>query len=1408
MRLFIHFKVFLLMITFSNSLQGFSQNYQFEKEIRASDNPALHGFSSAVSVATDVYSNFYVLTQNKVIKYGPDNNVINYFGNAGTNEYEFNNESSIALDQSGNIYLLSKQNSTIKKFSPSGTFIKKWGSVGTGNGQMKQPHDLAIDSQGKIYIADYENNRIVIFNTEGSFLGNVTNGGGVSINHPTSIALDQQGNFYIPNPDLGRVRKFSSSWALLTSWEGYANYKYYVTVDHSNNVYVYNHTTIKKLNSSGVLQVTWNTQKIQKLAPTPDGYAYVANGTNVLKFNLNGVLQNTLGSIPGNGGFTNPIGIALSNDDLYYIRDTYLTQKFNQEGTFLSNLNSMGRNGYIAIDNSGNFFITDNISSQVKKHTPSGHFITSWGSVGSGNGQFVNPTGICLDAEGNVYVADELDRIQKFSNTGEFLLQWGNWGAEIGHFNNPAGLTIDPSGNIYVSDKDNHRIQKFSSTGTYITSWGGYGNAAGLFNTPAGICSDNHGNIFVVDQGNNRIQKFTSDGVFITMWGESGNSQGKFNSPTGIAVGPSGKVWIADSGNNRVQIFSVPFEIICSINSPAPFCQGSTITINFNVSTAFNNDNVFTAQISDATGSFANPTNIGETNGSTSGSISATFPYTIPSGSNYRVRVIGSSPSVIGSDNGTSFSIGAAPSTPIISGASDVCPNKTYLYKTASNILYSNIWSIPPGASIVQSNSNYSQIVVQFGTTGGEVTLRKKLGSCISQKATINIEMKPDVNSNLIISGPTIICPNESNLTYKVINQAQDATYNWKVPSDAIIISGQGTPEINVKWGSQSDAVTVYETTSCGNGALNTYEVTTTTSYEIQSTTAGCGSTVSIPINAISEIRPNLIGLDFAINYDPNVLTPNGKAQTGPVATSYGTCMLNTNTPGKLYVSIYLNNAPTGTFFSQSPGEIIKVDFIVNPGVPIGTTSELSTDPIEESDLISSTIGCGARSGQIVVSGVTGGKIVYQNTDRPLSYSYELQPTYIYGTNDNCVNYNNPILPDINGIFNYSPLNGNKIVLKREVLGDISIPAINCSNVQGVINSQDHILAANIANYKITPKLFELLAADVNLDGKVTAGDASLISSRSVNANNCEFPQAWNYTFDGNNFVPNSAYTPSIDWLFIDETTLNSPEFTSGFGRNNVPSVPNCLSAPSGPSSCNLVVSSTYHAILLGDVNGNWKSSYGASLKKSANSVILFDIENTITTQENTLLIPVYCQNIDFFTGVDFSIDYNSNISIVKVISNLHGNQSGIQWNNIDSKRLMVSAYSSNTNLINYPVLYLEVISNKPISPDDIISSVTYINGETASLSFKKTATTSLTDSSSIQTELYPNPSNSQTYLRVNDSHPFVKLIIRTIEGKVVYVDEETTTRQDVLLPTLDAGIYLIEISSPNGKTIKKLVKN
>lgn len=193
-------------------------------------------------------------------------------------------------------------------------------------------------------------------------------------------------------------------------------------------------------------------------------------------------------------------------------------------------------------------------------------FIREFGSYGEGDGEFVWPTGIALDAGEKVYVTDEwLNRVSIFSKDGEFLGKWGRPGSGDGELQGPAGVAISPDGTMFLVDSKNHRVQKFTLDGRYLGQFGGFGKGPGQFNLPWGIALDQEGLVYVADWRNDRIQKLAPDGEWLATFGRSGKGIGQFNRPSGVAVDQDGEIYVADRQNDRVQILAPDGRFIAAL---------------------------------------------------------------------------------------------------------------------------------------------------------------------------------------------------------------------------------------------------------------------------------------------------------------------------------------------------------------------------------------------------------------------------------------------------------------------------------------------------------------------------------------------------------------------------------------------------------------------------------------------------------------------------------------------------------------------------------------------------------------------------------------------------------------------------------------------------------------------------
>ena len=225
----------------------------------------------------------------------------------------------------------------------------------------------------------------------------------------------------------------------------------------------------------------------------------------------------------------------------------------------------------ITLDKDGNIYVADTDNHSIQKLDKSGKFLARWGGdPSSQEGSFYYPRGLAVGPNDVLYIADSgNNRMQKFDLDGNVMQAWGKFGfawrgADLGRFDVPWGLATDAEGNLYVSDTSNARIQKFTSDGQALLKWGRDGSFDGAFFFPRGVAVDFVGNIFVADESNNRIQKFDARGSFLAKWGREGAGPGQFKSPWGIACDALGHVYVVDTGNHRIQKFDGNGTYLCA----------------------------------------------------------------------------------------------------------------------------------------------------------------------------------------------------------------------------------------------------------------------------------------------------------------------------------------------------------------------------------------------------------------------------------------------------------------------------------------------------------------------------------------------------------------------------------------------------------------------------------------------------------------------------------------------------------------------------------------------------------------------------------------------------------------------------------------------------------------------------
>ena len=194
-----------------------------------------------------------------------------------------------------------------------------------------------------------------------------------------------------------------------------------------------------------------------------------------------------------------------------------------------------------------------------------------------------NPSGVAVDAKGNVYIADYGNhRVRRVSRGGTIttvagtgqVLSVGDGGpATSAGLYGPRGVAVDGRGNLYIADPQANTVRKVSPGGTITTFAGGMLDKVGFsgdggpvtsakVNGPWGVAVDGKGNVYIADTLNFRVRKVSPSGTITTIagTGKSGFSgdggpatSAQLASPHGVAVDKKGNLYIADFVNNRVR---------------------------------------------------------------------------------------------------------------------------------------------------------------------------------------------------------------------------------------------------------------------------------------------------------------------------------------------------------------------------------------------------------------------------------------------------------------------------------------------------------------------------------------------------------------------------------------------------------------------------------------------------------------------------------------------------------------------------------------------------------------------------------------------------------------------------------------------------------------------------------------
>ncbi len=532
-----------------------------------------------MGITVDAFGNLYIADtdNNRIRKVNASTGIIStvagsslggFSGDGGlATNARLSTPSSVAFDASGNLFIADRGNNRIRKvISGTGIISTTAGSgfnLGDGGlataANLYSPTCVTFDASGNVYIADYWHHRIRKVTTSTGIISTVAGNGNqgfggdgglataANLNFPTGVALDSTGNLYIADQN-NRIRKVNPVMGIITTiaGNGFTTFggdggiatiaslylPYDAAIDSIGNLY------ISDFGNNRIRKVSAGTNIITTIAGDGNN-AYGGDGGAATAASLNGPKGMAIDGL-GN--------IYFADESNHRIRKVIASTGIITTVAGNGTTNSGGDGGPatsanleypcdVALDASGNLFIAFKQTSSIRKVNVSTGIISTVAGGGFGgdgvlaiNASLKVPTGVCVDASGNFYIADQSDhRIRKVNaNTGIISTIAGNGTqgfsgdggpATAAKLSKPSGISIDGLGNLYIADFANYRIRKVNAStgiistvaGNGISGFGGDGGAALAANLISySVSLDTSGSLYIPDYFNDRIRKVSS----------------------------------------------------------------------------------------------------------------------------------------------------------------------------------------------------------------------------------------------------------------------------------------------------------------------------------------------------------------------------------------------------------------------------------------------------------------------------------------------------------------------------------------------------------------------------------------------------------------------------------------------------------------------------------------------------------------------------------------------------------------------------------------------------------------------------------------------------------------------------------------------------------------------------------
>jgi gliding motility-associated-like protein len=389
-------------------------------------------------------------------------------------------------------------------------------------------------------------------------------------------------------------------------------------------------------------------------------------------------------------------------------------------------------------------------------------------------------------------------------------------------------------------------------------------------------------------------------------------------------------MWVQNSANEFVaadpafSIDDIKIEGITNVTNSiatgtitgSPFCEGSTFNVPFTSTGTFNVGNTYTAQLSDATGSFASPVNIGTISSTAnSGAISVTIPIGTSAGNGYLIRVISSNPAITGTSS-IAFTINT-PVTPTFNSVANVCQNATApvlptssTNSTPINGTWSpNVSTSSVGTTIYTFTPNAGQCATTATlsiTVDANVTPTFNTIANVCQNSTAPILPTSSTNTTPITGtwSPTVSTTNPGSTLYTFTPDAGQCATNATL---SITVEANITPTFNAVGPLCLNSVAPVLPLSSNDspaitGTWNPAVVSTSTAgistYTFTPDAGQCATVITMDIEITNSITPTFTAIGPLCIGSTAPILPTSSNNIPAITGTWNPAIINTNTVG------------------------------------------------------------------------------------------------------------------------------------------------------------------------------------------------------------------------------------------------------------------------------------------------------------------------------------------------------------------------------------------------------------------------------------------------------------------------------------------------------------------------------